>query len=116
MKLVGLDEFLAELDPTDGVSDFVEGWRINANAHHIWYNCEIETQAFRTEILINRLETRRCSGTQAKACLKIAKLHYWNIFQQEQKLWEIIASFISLHGKHQENTQFIFGWYHYMEL
>ena len=53
MKLVGLDEFLAELDPTDGVSDFVEGWRINANAHHIWYNCEIETVAFITEILIN---------------------------------------------------------------
>ena len=43
VKLVGLDEFLAELDPSDGVSDFVEGWRINANAHHIWYNCKIET-------------------------------------------------------------------------
>ena len=54
VKLVGLDEFLAELDPTDGVSDFVEGWRINANAHHIWYNCEMETLAFRTDILINK--------------------------------------------------------------
>lgn len=35
MEVVDLDKLFAELDPPDGVAHLVQGWRPEADAHHV---------------------------------------------------------------------------------